>query len=549
MKKDNKQRVFISDWMSRRPYKNHSSVDVHYLQIANRVLKVISTDSTCDELIRIIGNEWLMPLSVFLTSYLEDIVSDTRIWESFHIQHQNIYTSPLPFYPCEEYHADEVHLDVVKFLIWYFVNTVQQKTLVFPENNLIYTIGEKVYELLDEEWETAPENPLLKSCYHIDSDETDYFKIRDIMEKLLFHSYLFHIDTGVRLLLSQKELVETSRFDPNFEIYFHGHVVECLHTFHTRLLNLQAKEWLAAILGEDHQLSKDITNMSKKINGYFLIKGEDKSHILLEHIASAKKFKLIKESTKLKFTQQDRICYISIVKWQGAWWNSGPLMEMDFDADLILDEKKSAESIASVSFLQHKVIDVQADIDRQLEAFLQYNNGHHFAFMRINKIDRYCKDFMNFYSESLKLSPEEIAASLKSAKDAGFINPSKNIKLQSASIEDTGLVFFNPKSGIEILENLNACFPMDHNPYYSNADEKTITACINTLLMKDICSSGLVRHWIKLCKEKLVYFESAHGQYIYKNLDILQRFWKVDNYNTVPTIAYTNEPNTNTEYQ
>ena len=549
MKKDNRQRVFISDWMSRRPYKNHSSVDVHYLQIANRVLKVISTDSTCDELIRIIGNEWLMPLSVFLTSYLEDIVSDTRIWESFHIQHQNIYTSSLPFYPCEEYHADEVHLDVVKFLIWYFVNTVQQKTLVFPENNLIYTIGEKVYELLDEEWETAPENPLLKSCYHIDSDETDYFKIRDIMEKLLFHSYLFHIDTGVRLLLSQKELVETSRFDPNFEIYFHGHVVECLHSFHTRLLNLQAKEWLAAILGEDHQLSKDITNMSKKINGYFLIKGEDKSHILLEHIASAKKFKLIKESTKLKFTQQDRICYISIVKWQGAWWNSGPLMEMDFDADLILDEKKSAESIASVSFLQHKVIDVQADIDRQLEAFLQYNNGHHFAFMRINKIDQYCKDFMNFYSESLKLSHEEIAASLKRAKEAGYINPSKNIKLQSASIEDTGLVFFNPKSGIEIVENLNACFPMDHNPYYSNADEKTITACINTLLMKDICSSGLVRHWIKLCKEKLVYFESAHGQYIYKNLDILQRFWKVDNYNTVPTIAYTNEPNTNTEYQ
>lgn len=549
MKKDNRLRVFISDWTSRRPYKNHSSIDVHYLTIANRVLKAITSDSTCDELFRIIGNEWLVPLSVFLTSYLEDIVSDTRIWDSFHTQHQKIYGTPLPFYPCEEYHSDEVHVDVVKFLIWYFVNTVQQKTLVFPENNLFYGIGEKVYEILDQEWETAPENPLLKSCYHIDSGETDYFKIRDIMEKLLFHTYLFHIDTGVRLMLSQEELIATSRYDPHFEIYFHGHVVECLHTFHTRLLNLQAKEWLAAILGEDHQLSKDITNMSKKINGYFLIKGEDNNHILIEHIASSKKFKLIKESTKLKFTQEDRICHISIVKWQGAWWNSGPLMEMDFDADLILDEKQSPESIASVSFLQHKSIDVQKDINRQLEAFLQYNNGHHFAFMRIHKIGQYCKDFMNFYSEFLKLSTEEKAASLKRAKKAGFINPSKNIKLQSASIEDTGLVFFNPKSGIEIVENLNACFPMDHNPYHDNADEKTITACINTLIMTDICSAELVRHWIKLCKEKLVYFESVHGQHIYNNLDLLVRFWKVENYITVPTIAYTNEPDTNNEYQ
>jgi len=69
-----------------------------------------------------------------------------------------------------------------------------------------------------------------------------------------------------------------------------------IHKSHTRLLGLKGNEWAAKVIGEEHPLSKDFLNMSGKIDGYFLYKGQDDNDIFIEHIASGRKFNLTKKS-------------------------------------------------------------------------------------------------------------------------------------------------------------------------------------------------------------------------------------------------------------
>ena len=545
-KSHKKNKIYIGNWTQHRPYKGHNSVDLYYLGVANRVLHAIESDPDYDYLVNILGREWNITMAIFLTSYLEDVVSETHIWNTFTDKHQELYGTPFRFYSSGANHnPEEVSLGAIKFLLWYYTNAIQKNTLIFPEMEFISNVGSTVYDILDEEWEVAPENSKLKSCYHLDPNESDFFKVRDVMKTLLLNTYLFQIDTVPRLIESSQELSQEERHKSHFEVLFHGHVDDCIHSFRTKLLNMSSKEWLAALLGKHHNLTSHISDLSQKVTGYFFIKGEDEDHILLEHLASAKKFKLIKKSTKVTFTKaNDRICHISLIKWKGVWWNSGPLIELDFNANLVLDEKRSPDSLAAVSFLDHETQQVENDLKLQLDAFLEYNDGSQFAFISSNKIDDFCNSFMAYYSESQKSCASDKEAALKRAREAGYINPKNNLTLISSSIRESGLVYFNTKSGIEIVFGLNAAFPLDNNPYFPQDDIRAIEGSANNLIMTDSCSAELVRHWIKLCKDKIDYFETTHGKYINENLDFLLRFWKLNEYHSIPKMAYVGHENT-----
>jgi hypothetical protein len=79
-----KKKVYIDDWKSLKPYNGHSATDLYYLKIANEV---------CDELVFYTDtffNKEIDPilLSCFITSYFEDVISKTRIFETFRNKHQ-----------------------------------------------------------------------------------------------------------------------------------------------------------------------------------------------------------------------------------------------------------------------------------------------------------------------------------------------------------------------------------------------------------------------------------------------------------------------------
>jgi len=114
-----------------------------------------------------------------------------------------------------------------------------------------------------------------------------------------------------------------------------------LHTSRSRLLSLTGKEWVAEILREEHPLRAEFLKMSQKINGFFLYKGQDRTDVFLEHIASGKEFKMTKKSFGHSDSLQETntIVFIGLVRWRDEWWFSGTHYQIPFNADLILEEK------------------------------------------------------------------------------------------------------------------------------------------------------------------------------------------------------------------
>jgi len=102
----------------------------------------------------------------------------------------------------------------------------------------------------------------------------------------------------------------------DFDLYLYDLHTNYGNTAHTQLLSLSGKEWAAAILGERHQLSKALLNMSERLAGLFLYKGQDDACIHIERIASGKKFAVTKESMKELHVLKkvDNILFIGIVK-------------------------------------------------------------------------------------------------------------------------------------------------------------------------------------------------------------------------------------------
>jgi len=311
-----------------------------------------------------------------------------------------------------------------------------------------------------------------------------------------------------------------------------------LHASHSRLLSLTGKEWAAEILRKGHPLSEEFLKMSQKINGYFLYKGQDETDVFLEHIASGKDFKMTKKSFEHSDSLQetDTIVYIGIVRWRDEWWFSGTHYQIPFNADLILDEKQSLAARARVNFLDHSLYNADDTLRKQEKAFLDYNRGSQIAFLPSEKMNEFLTGFIQHFNDSLNLSGEEVEQSKKRFRADGLTLENTPLDLWDASdTPETGLVFFNPKSGCEVVFGVNSAFPLPNNPYFQ---EELTQEHFMRLLMDPSISPEIVLVCIDHCKEKLAVLNTFPLRKFLDDIDFLLRFWKKDNYHTTPAITF-----------
>jgi len=531
------RKIYINDWLLFKPYKKQIITDSYYLKLSNDVIKAIAPDKNSFVLQKYLENEEINHLACFLTSYFEDIISETNIWNSFVRIHKRLYKKQLPFYPLHQYYENEINLQDVSFLIWYFLNTIQKEKFIAPFNEFIIEIAEKVTDIFDDAWEYAPENEGLKSYYQIDTTQEDFYIARNLLDTILFKTYLFSTDALLNLKEKEFQIIEKNRNSENLLMLLNDNRDATIHTCTTRLLSLTGKEWASEILTSDHPLSSDFLKMSQKISGYFLYKGQDKTDIFLEHIASAKKFKLTKKSYDYsdKLKEVDMILFMGIVKWKDEWWFSGIQFQAQFDPDLILDEKNSLESRMMVNFLDHQTIDVNKVLNMQLKAFKDFNHGLQIAFMPSDRIDKFLTDYNAFFNDSLHLSEKESKDAMERSRKEGYFG-TEDKPINFAEVSDTGLVFFNPKSGCEIALTVNSAFPLPNNPYFHN---ELSEEHVMQLFMDESISPELATYCIDNCKAKLSVFKTSVGKKYLDDIDFLLRFWKINNYHTKPSITFT----------
>lgn len=530
-------KIYIKTWAALKPYDKQAKTDLYYLKICNKVKQALVNDKASFSLHFFLQSDEIDTLSCFLTSYFEDVVSGTNIWNSFAHMHRRLYDKPVPFYDTSNYYDEEVNIQDVSFLIWYFLNTVQAEEFIVPLNDFIIAASEDVFAVFDKAWEYAPENELLKKIYTIDESETDFYTTRSLIDTLLFNTYLFFPDTAVDLLIKENEIIEESGDDENLLSYLNDNRDNLIHNTHTRLLGLRGNEWISEILTEQHPLSIHFKNLSPKITGYFFYKGQNEQDIFIEHIASGKKFSLTKNSFEhyQSLEEVDTILFMGIVQWMGEWWFSGIFFSTAFNADLVLDEKDSISSIKEVNFLDNKENDIEEILEEHLKAFKDFNGGSQIAFMDATQIDSYLAKFMEYYNKSLGKTEEQYEEAKGRARREGYFGA----KVKNAHFEDSeehALVFFNPKSGAEIALTIISAFPDDQNQFYNEEESKDH---LIYLLLSEELSPELVRFCIENYKDKLPLFKQSAGKLYLENLDFILRFSKRKNYHTTPQIALT----------
>jgi hypothetical protein len=530
-------RIYIKDWLALKPYTNHSITDNYYLKLSNKVKKVIVLEYG-EVLAYYLDEEDIDVFSCFIVSYFEDIISETNIFTAFVNKHQDLYNKKLPFFDTSEYFENEINIQDIQFLLWYFLNTIQDEQFVNPNKDIFYKMAFDIMHILEEEYEFAPENSVLKTFYSLPNNETDFYRCREMIDAILFRTYLFKTDTNKKLSEQETAIIEDSKNEENLLSYLRENRDAELHRAHTKLLSLKGNEWAAEIVGKKHPLYNHFLNISPKIRGYFFYKGQDETTIFLEHIASSKKFSVTKKSfdNADQLIKIDTLVFIGIVLWQEQWWFSGIFFLKEFNADLILDEKNSIDSRRKVNFLDYNDEVVNESLEQQYQAFLDFNNGKKIAFLPADKLDAFTKEYVTYFNKSLNLSKKEIKEALNRTKKDGFFGGKNNENIAYDPDFETALVFFNPKSGLEIAFEVNSAFPFKENKYFNTEDTKEH---VLRLFMARELSTELTLFCVDNFKNKLSYFKTDEGKFLLKDLDFLLRFFKGSQYHSKPQITLT----------
>lgn len=528
------QKIYIKDWLKLKPYKKQTSTDLFYLRICNDVKKAIISHKEFYWLSDYLYKEEIDLLSCFLTSYLEDLISDTGIWNAFISAHQRFYQKQLPFYDLDEYYDGEINQQDISFLIWYFLNTIQDEKFIPPFKDSIINLSGTIMDIFDKYWETAPENTYLKSLYQIDENEDDFYQARKLIEKVIFQTYLFYPDTFIKLHEQESLIIKEHGYHDNILSYLNENRDNNIHSSYTRLLSFRGNEWAAEIIKRNSLPGHELMDLSNKISGYFLYKGQDERNIFIEHIASGKKFDLTKKSFDHSHTliEQDSILFLGIVRWRKEWWFSGVFFQRPFDAELILSEKNSLSSSRAVHFLDFKEEALQEMIQLQFAAFQEFNNGSQIAFLPSDKIMEFNQNYIEHFNSSLN-PPENVVKKARQNLNDGYSDTGM-IDYDFTELSETGLVFFNPKSGCEFAFAVNSAFPLPANLYFREEDSKEH---VIRLLMDESLSTELAYFCIDNCKNKLTFFKNDEGKFFLNDMDFLLRFWKKSNYHTTPTLT------------
>lgn len=429
-----KKRISLEDWQDIKPYEKTSKSDLYYLKICNEIQDKIYQQDFHLPLRDFIREEGISLFCMFLTSYLEDIISGSEVWGSFTKKHREIYGNPLPFYDTEDnYLEGEVNIQDVKFLVWYFISVVNKNALLNPKDAFIQNLTDSIVGILETEYGYAPENDLLKRTYHI-TDARDYYVTRKLLDQILTKTYLFFPDTGFAILKQEAEIIQNGR---NVESVLNDSRDRFVHEARTSLLALSAREWAMLILGKENPISLALEQMSPRVVGSFLLLGQDEKYLDLEHIATKRNFKLFKSSFPgYKNLKEKSIIFMGVVQWQGEWWFSGVSIVSKYHQEVVEREKQNQYAKESLSFMQDQTL-IQKTMKNHHEAFLIYNKNMPVAFLRKGEVDDFVNGYFKFFEETVKFSQAEKKKAVKKYKPKTEKSEEKPEVVMCSSIIET----------------------------------------------------------------------------------------------------------------
>ena len=254
-----KKVIFTQDWMAKHPYEKPDEVDQYYTELANEIYHALDEACFTHNFKNV---EDAKQLALSIAAYFEDILSDTGIWKTFTTECVKRYGCHIPFYEHEAkyinssltgndepYDADEINFADIQFLLWHHY---QQSSYVQEAVPCIFgtleLAAKMVYDILDKEYETAPENERLHEflCGYDASMEKDMIEVarRDLLAWFHYGCY-FNLGNQKRLQFTLQQMANSPQGLSEQMAY--GIQMDMTITLRNNLLSLTSYEWLEKI--------------------------------------------------------------------------------------------------------------------------------------------------------------------------------------------------------------------------------------------------------------------------------------------------------------
>ncbi|MCK4990229.1 MAG: DUF3843 family protein [Bacteroidales bacterium] len=237
---------------------------------------------------------------------------------------------------------------------------------------------------------------------------------------------------------------------------------------------------------------QDILDRGEKRSGFFLFKGEDKDHLLFEHIASGTQLEVNQDSMQFSEKPEEgrTMAYTGFVKWRDKWWYMGSYVEVENDPDLIRQEQENEEE--RYLFEDDPEFDMKESMRKQYDAFLKFNKGKRMVFVESEiEAGKFIEDFMLFHTRSSRLPAREKRLQREIIREFDLAGENDTDREDLPAEPTPGMLFYNPESGFEIASGLNTLIPDPDNPWYTPDND---LVDIKLLVSGDI--SGEWMHYI-----------------------------------------------------
>ena len=444
------KKIYPKEWLELHPYKQTNSVDQYYVGIANEIHKRLYSSTIADAFEE---EENIRYTSLCLAAWFEDVISQTGIWQAFTAECRKRYGAYLPFYPIKgDYFPDEINLEDIRFLLWHHIQYLCRGiSAINPENPGIEQTAQKIYGLLAEEYETAPENERMQAfLYHSAMGEEDFFRYREILDWFHYQCY-FNIenvaqyrDEAERLLDDEKitpEMAETLIYATRTSLTFKGR---------RNLLSLTSPEWLA-LVGKAHPEHQLWGKVKVRKNSCYLLEKEDDRYLYVKDLCSEDEgeFKITKKSLNLSAIRSREVgkstLICELIYFGNTWWQCGMLLENKYD-------QKMAEYVDDLTKQKEKTNEKATFHD-----FIKASGGKSFVFCQ---------------------SQEEISDFLLNKMGYGL---KEDLDIPRIHTETGAMLMANPHTGLHIQFKLCECIKSPDNPNYNKeeAEKNAIMFIVN----------------------------------------------------------------------
>lgn len=451
------KKLYPVEWVKLHPYKHADRIDQYYTKLANRVY-VELIESPLVEKIK--EDEKLRHIALCLTAWFEDIVSETGIWQAFTTECKKRYGSYLPFYNIEDdyYYPEEINMEDIRFLLWHYTQQESRgESIINPENPGIAMIAQKIYEIFDEEYETAPENERMQDllCYPEKFDEGNFYPFRELMEWFHYDSY-FNVSNLSELRDMGEKLVEEINYHTNKEflreninVLMYSSRIDLIMNGRRSHLSLTTPEWFARLwaCGDNAELFR---NISTRRNCKLLYEKDDENFVFVKDLEREDEIiRINKASLDLKkrdtYLSGKTLFICSLVYFGNSWWQYGMLLQDEFNAEV----KKEIDI---------EKIEKQGD-EGLYKRFIKASKGKPVMFCKTKE------ELKKFLSTKMKLE----------------LGDGVQFNSHELNESDGIIVSVLPETDIYMQASMSSCIKSADNPMYykEEADKNTILFVVN----------------------------------------------------------------------